>query len=214
MRLRITFAKTEVIRFTGHLDLHRAWERTFRRAGLPLVYSQGFNPRPRLNLASALPLGFTSQAEVLEARLEARLALNDILSALERALPPGLQVLQVDEVDPSDPSPQSDLQAAEFVITFLDPFPELEPRLEALLKEEDLMRQRRGKTYDLRPLILALEPLEDDESGRQRLLVRLVARAGATGRPEEVIAALGAPPESARVHRTRLIFQTNPGNLT
>ena len=62
------------MRFTGHLDLHRAWERTFRRAGLPLAYSQGFNPHPRLNLASALPLGFTSEGEVIDVWLEQDLA--------------------------------------------------------------------------------------------------------------------------------------------
>jgi radical SAM-linked protein len=70
MRLRITFAKTEAMRFTGHLDLHRTWERCFRRARLPLAYTQGFNPHPRLNLAAALPLGFTSQGEMIDAWLE------------------------------------------------------------------------------------------------------------------------------------------------
>ena len=60
MRIRVTFAKTEPMRFTSHLDLFRAWERTFRRAGLPILFSQGYNPRPRMQLAAALPLGFTS----------------------------------------------------------------------------------------------------------------------------------------------------------
>jgi radical SAM-linked protein len=70
MRIQITFSKTGAMRFTGHLDLHRAWERTFRRAALPLAYSQGYNPRPKMNLASALPLGFTSECEVIDVRLE------------------------------------------------------------------------------------------------------------------------------------------------
>ena len=55
MRARITFAKTEAMRYTGHLDLARALERTLRRAGLPLSYTQGFTPRARLHLACALP---------------------------------------------------------------------------------------------------------------------------------------------------------------
>ena len=67
IRLRIVFAKTEAMRYTSHLDLHRTWERTIRRANLPLAYSQGYNPHPRINLASALPLGFTSDCEVVEA---------------------------------------------------------------------------------------------------------------------------------------------------
>ncbi len=101
IRLRITFAKTPAMRFTGHLDLHRAWERTFRRAGLPLAYSEGFNPHPRLNLASALPLGFTGQGEVIDAWLEQDLPLPEIQAALQRALPPGFQVAQIETGRPA-----------------------------------------------------------------------------------------------------------------
>ena len=72
-RYRLTFGKEERIRFTGHLDIHRAWERTFRRAGLPLAYRQGFNPRPRLNIGSALPLGHSSTAELMDFWLEEEL---------------------------------------------------------------------------------------------------------------------------------------------
>lgn len=78
MRLRLTFAKTDAMRFTGNLDLHRTWERTIRRAGLPLAYSQGFHPQPRLNLASALPLGFTSQFEMVDVWLENEMPLEQI----------------------------------------------------------------------------------------------------------------------------------------
>jgi radical SAM-linked protein len=205
MRIRITFAKTEAMRYTGHLDLQRAWERTFRRAGLPLAYSQGYNPRPRLNLASALPLGFTSQGEVLDARLERDLAIDKIMEPLLKALPPGLQILEIEEVDLRAPSPQVELQAAEFVITFLEPFPGLAERTDDILHAPTLMRERRNKTYDLRPLIQALHVLPNDEDGRQRLFTRLEARQGATGRPEEVIAALGADPQATRVQRTKLL---------
>ena len=70
MRIRITFSKSGAMQYVGHLDLHRSWERTFRRSGLPLAYSQGFHPQPRLNLACALPRGFTSQCEIFDAWLE------------------------------------------------------------------------------------------------------------------------------------------------
>ena len=66
MRIRVTFSKTYHMRYTSHLDVHRTWERTLRRARLPLAYSQGFNPRPKINLAAALPLGFTSDCEIVE----------------------------------------------------------------------------------------------------------------------------------------------------
>ena len=207
IRTRITFAKTPAMRFTGHLDLHRAWERTFRRAGLPLAYSEGFNPHPRLNLASALPLGFTGAGEVLDAWLEQDLPLSDIQAALLRALPPGLQVTQIETVDLRLPALQTELEASEYNLTFLEPFPELADRVQALLSAISLPRQRRERDYDLRPLIMDIQILPPYGLDRPQLNVRLVAREGATGRPEEVIAALGYDPQLVRVHRNRLLFR-------
>jgi radical SAM-linked protein len=209
LRLRITFAKTEAMRFTGHLDLHQAWERTFRRARLPLAYSQGFNPHPRLNLASALPLGFTSECEVIDVWLEQDLRVEAVNAALGPALPPGLRVLDIQEVDTRRPALQSELEASEFVITLFESCPDLERRCQVLLETASLPRIRRQKEYDLRPLVLALEPLANDEQDRQRFSLRLAAREGATGRPEEVLDVLGIPIEEARTHRTRLIFRNN-----
>jgi radical SAM-linked protein len=208
IRLRITFAKTPAMRFTGHLDLHRAWERTFRRAGLPLAYSEGFNPHPRLNLASALPLGFTGQGEVIDAWLERDLPLPEIQTALQRALPPGLQITQIETVDLRLPALQTVLEASEYHITFLEPFPDLADRAQELLATPSLPRRRRERDYDLRPLVLGISPLPVDASDHPQLSLRLVAREGATGRPEEVLAVLGYDPQLVRVHRTRLLFRT------
>jgi radical SAM-linked protein len=208
MRYRLTFAKTTAMRFTGHLDLHRTWERTFRRAGLPLVYSQGYNPRPRLQLASALPLGFTSQGEVIDFRLEHALPTDEITDTLLPALPPGLELLEIEEIELRAPALQTQLQESEFIITFLDPFPDLQQRCMDLLDAGELPRERRGKPYDLRPLVLELMILENDQDGCQRLYARLSAREGTTARPEELVLALGGAPETTRVHRIRLIFQS------
>ncbi len=70
MRLRITFSKSGSLRYTGHLDLHSIWERTVRRAGLPLSYTHGFHPGPKIQLASALPLGFIGCAEIVDLWLD------------------------------------------------------------------------------------------------------------------------------------------------
>ncbi len=206
IRLRIVFSKTEAMRYTSHLDLHRTWERTIRRANLPLAYSQGYNPHPRINLASALPLGFTSDCEVIDIWLEQDRSLEQVTSALNRAAPPGVRLREVRKVDLSAPTLQTILLSTDYIITFLDPFPELEERLSNLLKAESLERERRGKSYDLRPLIFAAERMDDDEQSHTRLHVRLSAQEGATGRPEEVIAALGMIPTHCRVHRTDLNF--------
>ena len=206
MRVRITFAKRPEMRFIGHLDLHRAWERTMRRAGLPLAYSQGFRPHPRINLGCALPLGFTSRDEVVDIWLEQTLPLDEIVTALHGALPPGIQFLDLESIDDKEPTLQTQLLAAEYLITLLEAIPELDARLEQVCQSGSLLRQRRGKTYDLRPLIIELRRLADDESGQQSLVAVLSARESATGRPEEVILALGGEPTLARVQRTRLIF--------
>lgn len=206
MRLRLHFAKTEAMRYTSHLDLHRTWERTIRRANLPLAYTQGYRPHPRINLASALPLGFTSQDEVVDIWLEENLSLSDIESALIKSLPPGIQLHSVEAVADRDPALQTRLQAAEYLITLNEPLAELEANLQDICQSVSLPRQRRGKAYDLRPLILELNRYVDDELGRQRLQAVLSAREGATGRPEEVVLALGGDPTLARVERKRLIF--------
>jgi hypothetical protein len=87
-------------------------------------------------------------------------------------------------------------------------FADLDNRVEHILEVDSLPRQRRGKYYDLRPLIYQISLLPDDSDGNQRLLLLLSARENATGRPEEVIAVLGGDPTAARVHRTRLIYQS------
>ncbi|HEX9030091.1 MAG TPA: TIGR03936 family radical SAM-associated protein, partial [Anaerolineales bacterium] len=190
MRLRITFAKTEEMRYTGHLDLHRTWERIFRRAGLPLAYSQGYHPQPRINLAAALPLGFTSQAEIADIWLEESLPLEQISKVLNQALPPGLQLIGIQDVPTTLPSLQTQVAAAEYSVKLLDPIDQLDDRLQEILNAVSLPRERRSKSYDLRPLILGLERQPNDPQGRPCLCMRLAAEEGATGRPEEVLAAL------------------------
>ena len=129
MRVRVQFAKTEAMKYTGHLDLFRSWERTIRRAGLPLSYSQGFRPHPRLNLAAALPLGFTSECELLDIWLEQDEELDKIKTALIQAAPPGIDVISVEPVDPHAPSLQSIVESAEYLIS-IQPLPELSQRVE------------------------------------------------------------------------------------
>jgi radical SAM-linked protein len=206
-RIRISFSKTEEMRYTGHLDLHKTWERVMRRANLPLAYTQGFKPHPRIALACALPLGFTSQAEVVDIVLEETLPLDDIISRLQKAAPPGIQIQGIEEVALNLPALQTVVSATEYEITFLDPLPDLDQSVDRLLSAAELPRQRQGKNYDLRRLLYELRMLQPDASGCQRLYARLAALSGATGRPEELVSALGGDPTAARVHRTRLMFE-------
>ncbi len=211
MRLRITFEKSGALRYTGHLDLHSLWERTVRRARLPLAYTQGFHPGPKIQLASALPLGFIGRAEIVD------LWINEPGDALERnfkerlqpSAPPGLLISSVEVVDEHSPALQTQMVSAEYLVTLLDPAerPGLENGISALLATVALPRERRGKTYDLRPLIESLCLLPEGESGCLQLKMCLAAREGATGRPEEVLDTLGIPFETTRIERTGLILK-------
>ncbi len=191
------------MRYTGHLDLHRAWERTFRRARLPLAYTQGFHPQPRIQLAGALPLGFSSECELGDIWLEEDVAAEVALEALRAASPPGIVITAAGVVGDRLPPLQVLLRSADYVVRLEQPCADLAQRIVDLLAETSLPRVRRDKPYDLRPLIesLNLEPGEPPT-----LAMRLAARDAATGRPEEVVDALGCSADGARYHRTALIL--------
>lgn len=208
MRARITFTKQGALRYTGHLDLHRLWERAMRRAELPIAYSQGFHPQPKISLAAALPLGFSSRAEALDVRLNEEMPLEEIANRLRENLPSDIQIVNVENVDERAPALQTQVVSAAYEVHLTEPVDgsELTRKVEALMMSESIIRERRGKSYDLRPLIEMLSVVTEAD-GRVWFRMTLAAREGATGRPEEVLSALGIEPETARVERTRLIFQ-------
>ena len=94
-RIRLRYTKGPSLRFTGHLDMQRLWERLLRRSGLPIRYSQGYNPRARLNLASALPLGVISEAEMLDFWMNQPIPLEDVARQLNESSLPGLEIREV-----------------------------------------------------------------------------------------------------------------------
>jgi radical SAM-linked protein len=205
MRIRITFIKQGALRYTGHLDLHKLWERAARRAELPLAYSQGFHPQPKMNMAAALPLGFSSRCEVMDMRLEQAIPLENLPTRLNETLPSGLQVVGIEQVDEREPALQTQVLSAEYEVTLTEPVDgsELKSKVDSVLESTSIPRERRGKTYDLRPLIEELRLPVD-----AKIFMKLTAREGATGRPEEVLDVLGIAFEGTRIERTRLIFQS------
>jgi radical SAM-linked protein len=208
-RLRIAFTKGEEIKYISHLDLMRLWERTLRRARVPLAYSHGFNPRPKIAFAAPLPVGFTSRGEVMDVVLERRMSPYKFAKSLAPHLPPGLEVLSVEEVYPKLPSLQSQVRSAEYRVTVSwdGAREEIEGKLQQLLSAEQLLRQRRGKHYDLRPLI---EELWVEGKGGDGWILGMCLRAGdqGTGRPDEVLDTLGLSKEPHTVRRERLLFST------
>jgi radical SAM-linked protein len=211
MRLRLTFSKSGSLRYIGHLDLHSLWERTVRRAGLPLAYSQGFHPGPKIQLASALPLGFIGCAEIVDLWIIDSPGLLDqpYKELLQSASPPGLAISALEVVDEHGPALQTQVVSAEYDVIFLEPVSALKlaAGIASLLSTAGLVRERRGKTYDLRPLVEKLELHTGEGFNPSHLQMSLAAREGATGRPEEVLDVLGIPFETTRIERTRLILR-------
>lgn len=210
-RLRVTFSKGEEVKYIGHLDLHTAWERAFRRAALPLAYSQGFNPRPRFQIAAALPVGVTGTSELLDVWLDERVEPDEALHRLQPEVPAGFGVSAVEEVDLRAPSLQSQMRAARYraVIDTPEPVEGLHARVQSLLDAPTLLRQRHHKgklrTYDLRPLIHAMA-VSYGSDGERVLDMHLQASPQGAGRPDEVLDALGLSLSAHRVERTRLVF--------
>jgi radical SAM-linked protein len=206
-RLRVTFAKGEEVKYISHLDLMRLWERALRRANVPLAYSLGYNPRPKISIAFPLAVGVTGQEELMDVTLGRPLAPRDFALAVGRQLPAGVTISQVEEVYLTLPALQTQVQAAQYLATVEadHTVQEIEARLAAFLRSASLPRQRRNRDYDLRPLVEELW-LESREESQYTLGMRLRAGEGGTGRPDEVVDQLGLTEHARGITRTRLFF--------
>jgi radical SAM-linked protein len=204
-RIRLVYSKGDELKFTGNLDMMKVWERTFRRAGLKIAYSQGFHPQPKIHQALPLPLGFTSQNDLLDFWLDSDENLGKISKKLERALQPGITVQEYQVVPAALKPLQTLVTSAEYLVRMETEsiHADLTERIEKLLRQNECLRERRGKQYDLRPLIESLQIDKDDTSS---LLMTLAARPGATGRPEEVLDALGIAMQDIEIMRTGMIL--------
>jgi len=192
------------LRYIGHLDLNTSWERAARRAELPLAYTQGFHPQPKMNFASALPLGFSSRCEMVDIWFNIDVDPSTLSSQLQAMMPAGIGILDIQSVDERAPALQNQILSAEYEVHVTEAMNKvhLEQKINEVMASNSLPRQRRGKSYDLRPLIEKLELAAENQ-----IRMRLSAREGATGRPEEVLSVLEIPIEQVSIERIGLIFQ-------
>jgi len=210
-RLRLTFSRGEEVKYISHLDLMRLWQRALRRADIPLAYSQGFSPHPKLSLAAPLAVGVTSGGELMDIFLEHRVSPHFFIKTIGKQLPPSIDISEVVEVGLGLPSLQSQVRYAEYEVgVATDKGPkEVDASLGSLLARDTLpwqhARDKEIRKYDLRSLIESLWLLDWDPP-ECTLGMRLRCDNKGTGRPEQVISALGFanPPKS--VHRTKLIL--------
>jgi radical SAM-linked protein len=183
-RYRISYSKNELMRYTSNLDVQKSWERSFRRAKMPIAYSQGFHPQPKIQLACPLPLGFLSEDEILDFVTNDEIEILEIHNKLAGKTPPGIEIKEIIQVDLDQPSLQVQTQATRYRFEFLEPIDTelLIQDCEKLLSQENILRERRGKSYNLRPLILDLSI--DQNNSETILRTTLSAKEKATGRPE------------------------------
>ena len=220
MRLRIAFSKHGKVRFTSHRDIARIWERALRRSELPVAYSEGFNPRPKLSFGLALSTGHESNGEYLDIELAADAAEIDVASLpslLSAHLPVGLTATGVVVGDRRMPSLQQAVTSCTWQIDVRDADPAaVQESIDRLLERDEVMvtRERKGKevTDDLRPAVLSLavdSPIEDG--------VRLIAELGTqprAARVSEVLSALDPPLTEHKVLRLHQWIHTDEGQRT
>lgn len=206
-RLRLIYTRDATLKYIGHLDMARTWQRILRRADWPLAYSEGFNPQPKITFAAALPLGCTSDYEVMDIVLDRACDLIEVAENLKHALPPGLLVTSIEEVPLHDPALQAQLLASEYVALLegSNSIAAIADRIQRLIESNEVLRERRGKPYNLRPLIQSLS-IEQQAGGPALIRMRLQTTAEGNGRPDEVLSAIELNPAEVKIHRTKLFF--------
>ncbi len=204
-RIRLIYTRGEELLYVGNLDMHKIWERTFRRADLKLAYSQGFHPQPRIHQACPLPLGFTSSNEILDFWLDFDESTAQIQQKIHETIQPGINILQILNIPLNAPPLQTLVCAARYSVVFtevINPI-DLQNKITAFLSKKTCMRERRGKPYDLLSLV---QSIEVSETPQLTLEMTLVTLPGATGRPEEVLDELSIPITSVCIDRRQLLF--------
>jgi radical SAM-linked protein len=200
-RLRITFGKVGSQKYIGHLDLAKTWERILRRADLGLAYSQGYNARPRMQLAAALPLGVTSEGELLDIWLERPASIDGLAEHLMSVSPPGLPIHKIEEISLKSPPMQTLLESCTYLISPVEEIDidDLRRRVRGLMTQTRLIRTHRDKPYDLRPLIYTM-----DVNDEGQIRVEVVLSEQGTARTDELLDALGLRNVPMNVHRVQI----------
>lgn len=186
-RIRLRYAKRGPARFASHRDFSRAFERALRRAQVPMAYSSGFNPHPRVSFANASPTSAATEAEYVEIALARRCDPDAVRAALDAAMPPGMPVLAVVEAKPGTSLGES-LLASRWSIDFRDSDPALiADAVQRLTEVESVEVTRETKngprSFDVRSAIVGIEA-----HGTTIEVVSL--HTAPLVRPDDVVAAL------------------------
>ena len=216
MRALIRFGKQPRLRFISHLDLQRFFQRAVNRTGLPIAYTQGFNPHPVMSFGSALALGWTSEYEVIDIKLNAPMGRKRTEDAVRAALPEDLPVLEVRMVDDRHPAPMALVKMADYRVTLEgETAGAVLSQIPAFMERENVPAIKKTKSgekeINARPMVISLEPFEGGFNARLMLTEREAIK------PDLLISLLadmaGVEAPEARVHRLLLLGEDGEGNL-
>lgn len=192
MRMMAVFEKGERLRHIGHLDIQRAMQRALRRSGLPVSYSNGFNPHILVSFASALQTGASGAREVMDVTLDKAVAPEDFVRAMNDALPRDMRLSCARAMEDKHPALMSLLAAADYEIRVLDAesAEKMLAAIDGFLSQETIPTLRKTKSgvkeCDAKPLILALRGSGDT------LYARLVLNEKEACKTDMLVTALSA----------------------
>lgn len=197
MRIIAAFQKNKEISYTSHLDVQRTLQRAFRRAELPLAYSKGFNPHPKLSFATALATGYTSDGEWFEVELDRPIEPQAFIERVNLALPDGMRVVEAFEVDDSIDTLSKLIRAARYELTvhFDGAVAQQDVRsaLDSIMGSEPVIVDKKTKSgikpTDIRPDILEASVKEVSDTSATLLVVGTLTAAGGL-RAETFVRAL------------------------
>ncbi len=185
------FEKSERLRHIGHLDIQRFVQRGLRRSGLPVAYSNGFNPHILVTFASALSTGACGKREIMDVTMAEPVNEALFLQRMNRAMPPDMQLTEARAVDDRHPALMASLKAASYDLVIRDPeqAQKLTEALDRLMRKEQILAVRKTKSglkeVDIKPLIYALRAKEN------HLYCTLALTERKTCKPDMLLDALG-----------------------
>ncbi len=213
MRALIRFGKLARLRFISHLDLQRFMQRALRRTDLPVAYSQGFNPHPRMSFASALATGWVSECEILDIKMAQEVTEERVLEQMRKALPKDMPVYQVRLVDDRHPAMMAQMCMADYEIRIVgEAGDKILGQADKFMQEQSIMAMRKTKSgetlTDIRPMAISLTTSKT-EDGQALLLARLQLTEKATLKPDLLVSTLadmaGVTAPECSILRTALL---------
>ena len=190
-KLRFYFSKADEVKYVGHLDTIELFDRALRRAKLPISFSEGFNPRPKLTFAHPLAVGISSNGEIAEVELAENISEQDFITKLNNALPNPIRIIKAEYVVEKK-SLMSLVKSAEYTLQIGDEFVSSD-KIEEMLNKSSIEIEKTSKSgkksvIDIKPLILSWEWSKRED---KEFIVDLVTGSSDNLRPDTIVKLFG-----------------------